>query len=151
MKRNHVQFFQQELFTSSFMEEMTALAPIKAIISFRWLLEDLLIVWRTYIWCDIQGCWDPTCLSDFAELREGLFHSLEQPKKFCFIIKLFSSIHQSVKMCQAKWSTAVWLFQSHRNDPWSHRTKERDLHWLLQWMFLLTPWMPVGFNPAHKW
>lgn len=43
MKRNHVQFFHQELFTRSFMEEMTVLTPIKAIISFRWLLEALLI------------------------------------------------------------------------------------------------------------
>lgn len=46
MKRNHVQFFLQELFTRSFVEEITALTPIKVIISFRWLLEALLIACR---------------------------------------------------------------------------------------------------------
>lgn len=82
MKRNNVQFFQQELFTRSFMVEMTALAQIKAIISFRWLLEDLLIVWRTYksTWYDIQGCWDPT-LSQWFCSAERMFVSFIRATK----------------------------------------------------------------------
>lgn len=82
MKRNHVQFFQQELFTRSFMEEMTALAPIKAIISFGWLLEDLLIVWRTHIstWCGIQGCRDPALSQWFCGADRG-FVSLTRATK----------------------------------------------------------------------
>jgi len=153
MKRNHVQFFQQELFTRSFTEEMTALAPIKDFISFRWLLEAFPIVWRHFYQ---QLMWHselpktPLASVILQSWVGGLFRSLGQLQKFCFIIKWFSPTHQSAQMSQASWFTAPQLFQSHRNDPWSHESWEKNLHWLPQRRFLLTPSMPVVFNPANK-
>lgn len=93
MKRNHVQFFQQELFTGSFMDEMTALAPIKATISFRWLLEDLLIVWGTYIntWCDVQGCWDPSLSQGFCRAERGFVSLLRATKEILLHKKIIFS------------------------------------------------------------
>lgn len=98
MKRNHVQFFQQELFTRSFMEEMTALAPIKAIISFGWLLEDLLIVWRTYIstWC-IQGCWDPALSQWFCRAERGFVSLIRATKEILLSNKIIFSYSPECK------------------------------------------------------
>lgn len=151
MKRNHVQFFQQELFTRSFMEEMTALAPIKAIISFRWLPEALLIVWRN-LYQHLMGYSGlPKTPLVSVILQRGFVSLIRSTKEILLPNKMIFSYSPECKDEPGQLSHSSVALPV----PWGwslvpRELREKKIHWLLQWRCLLTPRMPVGFNPANK-